>query len=730
MQKTRLAGLLRRHGWALALYIGIALLYTYPLVLHLGDRLAGQGADALQGYWNMWWTRQALLEMGHNPFETPLMHHPFGLSLYFHTHNFLNALLSLPVQVCCGTTTAFNLVALAAPVLAGVGAYALVWYLTRQPGAAFVAGLVYAFSPYMVLPLHMGHLHLLSTGWLPLYLLALLCGLRERRVCLVLAAFVLLLIGLTDWHYTLYAILLTLLVGLYEALRLRQGRSIVLLFGKLSAVGALFTLAMLPVVVPAILELSGDPYAARGLWHSRLHSADLLAFVMPNIFHPLWGEWASDLFYGRLMSRYVVGGVVMLGYVPLALALLALLRDRQRGGLFVLVFGVFFVLALGPYLKFNGVNTYDTAQPVPLPYILFHQMPFMSVHRAPSRFFVGVLLALAVLAGLGVRWLWQQQAITRLPAWGRRAVLGGIAALVLFEYWPQPLPMTDLAALPVSPFLATLAAQPGNEALLQVPYPADTSPLLQTIHGRPVVGGTISRTPPHPLDDARFFGPLLDVDPDMGDVGSDDSPRAARSALRCQDVRYVLFYKQERFRAEDPDDPLEIEQRLFAGIEPVYDDALLRVYEAVNQQPQVPYWTLSPGEWYDGQTNEQGTIYRWAEGQQGALLIYPCRQQEQPQRAVVHMNMFGFAASRSVSIGMDDRSAAEVDLPPDTVRRVSLLVPLHAGENRLLLRSQEPARPAAAQGYEDDERLLSFNLSQVSVTTYEIQDIAHENGAE
>jgi hypothetical protein len=144
----------------------------------------------------------------------------------------------------------------------------------------------------------------------------------------------------------------------------------------------------------------------------------------------------------------------------------------------------------------------------------------------------------------------------------------------------------------------------------------------------------------------------------------------------------------------------------------------------------VPYWTLAPGGWYDGQTNEQGIIYRWAEGQQGALLIYPCRQQEQPQRAVVQMNMFGFAAPRSISISIDDWPATEVSLPPDTVRRVSLLMPLHAGENRLLLRSQEPAHPAAAQSYEDDERLLSFNLSQISVTTYDIQDIAHENGAE
>ena len=25
------------------------------------------------------------------------------------------------------------------------------------------------------------------------------------------------------------------------------------------------------------------------------------AFFLPSIFHPLWGEWASTIFYGRLV---------------------------------------------------------------------------------------------------------------------------------------------------------------------------------------------------------------------------------------------------------------------------------------------------------------------------------------------------------------------------------------------------------------------------------------------
>ncbi len=699
--------------WPVLLYAGLALLFTYPLALHFGGALVGQGDDVLQGYWNMWWARQAALAQGHNPFETPLMHHPFGLSLYFHTHNLLNSLLTLPVQVCCGIPAAFNLAALLAFTLAGCGAYALTYYLTGVRPAALLAGLVYAFSPYMVLPLSFGHLHLLSTHWLPFYMLALLYGLRERRAVLPLAALLLFLIGLTDWHYTLYGILLTLLVGVAEALRRQGWRARALLLAQLAAVGALFTLLMSPIVVPAVLELLDDPHAARELWHSRLHSADLLAFFLPSVFHPLWGAAVGELFYGRLTPSYVVGGIVMLGYVPLALALLGALRDWRRAGLCVLVFAAVFVLALGPHLKVGGINTYDTALPVPLPYLALHQLPLMNVHRAPSRFFVGVLLALAVLAGLGVAWLWQHPAVRRWSAWRRGALVGALALLVLFEYWPRPFPLTALAAQPVPPFYRQVGAAPEAGAILQLPYPADMSLFWQTFHGRPTLGGAISRTPPHPWEGARFFGPLLAVDDAalLQTVGRADTPDDVRAALACQGVRYVVIYKNEDFWLDDPASLPRLERALFAGRAPFYEDAAMRVYALEAAQQAAPYWTLAPRQWYDGQANEQGVYYRWARGEQGALLLYPCGQ----QRATVDLTLFGFAAPRTIQATWNGQPVGDIALPPGTLRRVRLLLPLREGENRLQFRSLEPATSAAAEGFADDARLLSFNISQVEV---------------
>ena len=67
--------LARRHLLPLALYLLITAVVTFPLVLHLGTHLPGDGRDAWMNYWNFWWTREALAAGG-NPLRTPLLYAP------------------------------------------------------------------------------------------------------------------------------------------------------------------------------------------------------------------------------------------------------------------------------------------------------------------------------------------------------------------------------------------------------------------------------------------------------------------------------------------------------------------------------------------------------------------------------------------------------------------------------------------------------------------------------
>jgi hypothetical protein len=284
---------------------------------------------------------------------------------------------------------------------------------------------------------------------------------------------------------------------------------------------------------------------------------------------------------------------------------------------------------------------------------------------------------------------------------------------VLFEYWPRPFPLTTLAAQPVPPFYRQMGATPSAGAILQLPYPADMSLFWQTVHERPTLGGAISRTPPHPWQGARFFGALLAVDDAalLQTVGRADTPDDVRAALACQGVRSVVIYKNEDFWLADPASLPRLEQALFAGRAPLYEDATMRVYTLDTGQQAAPYWTLAPRQWYDGQANEQGVYYRWARGAEGALLLYPCGQ----QRAEVALTLFGFAVPRTIQATWNGQPVGEVALPPGTLRRLHLLLPLHAGENRLHLRSLEPATSPTAEGFANDARLLSFNVSAIEV---------------
>jgi hypothetical protein len=306
----------------------------------------------------------------------------------------------------------------------------------------------------------------------------------------------------------------------------------------------------------------------------------------------------------------------------------------------------------------------------------------------------------------------QRPAIAALPAWAQQGMVALLALLVLFEFWPRPFPTMSVGPERVSPFYQQLGATEGSGALLELPHLDNYSLFYQTYHQRPTVGGKISRHKGHPWGRSRFFGPLLRLNSSsLEDVGQDDSASAARSALSCQGVEYVVVYKQD-VPPEYVEMAHKLEQRLFAGIPPVHEDAMLRAYAVSNEHPHQPYWTLDQNEWYPPDTNEQGIRYRWTMGNRGSMLIYPCGQTQ----ALVSFNIFSFDQPRTIQIHLNGQPFGSFEVPQASVRRIWLQVPLDGGENRLELRSDEPAVAPAAYGFENDERLIGFNVSQVQVT--------------
>ena len=165
----------RTHIIIIFLYAILTILLTYPAVF-LPNAVPGLG-DVYFYLWDVWWFKKAFLSLL-SPYWTPYLFHPSGLSLAFSTITPLNGIISIPLLFVFNVARTYTILWLFSFFLAGYGTYHLVNYLTKNPTASFVAGIIFMFSPYHFAHA-LGHLSLISIGWIPLYILFLLKTLKE-----------------------------------------------------------------------------------------------------------------------------------------------------------------------------------------------------------------------------------------------------------------------------------------------------------------------------------------------------------------------------------------------------------------------------------------------------------------------------------------------------------------------------------------------------------------------
>ncbi len=620
-------------------YTVLTLVMTYPLALNFNTAIPGDGFDGWQNYWNLWWDKGALVDRGANPFFTDYLYYPTGVSLYFHTLNIFNGLLTLPIQLFLGLSAAYNSVVIFSFVIGGYGAYLLTLRgLAPLEGGkagragypafmAFVAGLVYTFSPFHFAHL-LGHMQVFSLEWLPFYALYLLKAVERRGTgvpgtsegiqYICKAALFLILTALCDWYYALYALILTVLYlgylgGVRDVARLKKALTVSV------GVGLIFVVVLSPLLGPMVWEASTADYMITAQEHVLLLSADLLAFVTPNEMHPLWGALArtwSERFTSTASER-----MVFAGYVPLVLAAFGVWRAWRRTkppgtmnvrcvpavGFWALSALTFWVLSLGPVLHVAGQST-----GLPLPYALLHRyVPFMKMVRSVSRFDAVVMLSLAVLVGCGLQ---------QIAGGKRRMVITALAGvLICFEFLAVPYPMTA----PDTPaFYHTLAQDEEDYALLNVPMDWDRPNCLlyQTVHGKRLISAYTSRDNPLSivertpvLQHFRYLGP---------DIIAQDLGRIGQSVLRALKVRYVVIDLYQLPIEAEREANLQLVEEVFGSTPPTYRDDRLIVYRLAEQGEDQAFLQLGqnwgPTEWQDGRAVREA-------GQDATVVVHSFR---------------------------------------------------------------------------------------------------------
>jgi hypothetical protein len=160
----------KKNASVFLLFVLAALLFTFPLVLHVDSALRGNDIDALgDPLFNTWVIGQNVDKIAHLNFKgffNGNIFYPQTRTVLYSEHLLPQSLMALPVLLVTGNPIlAYNLIFLLGFILSGFGMFCLARHLTKNAPAGIVAGLIYAFSPFMLA--HTFHIQILSAWGIP-----------------------------------------------------------------------------------------------------------------------------------------------------------------------------------------------------------------------------------------------------------------------------------------------------------------------------------------------------------------------------------------------------------------------------------------------------------------------------------------------------------------------------------------------------------------------------------
>jgi hypothetical protein len=471
------------------LYFVSFVLLTFPLIAQFNTAYFTDRNDGYQMIWDLWWVRHAIVDLHQNPFFTHELYFPVGSSLLLHSLGLFDGLINIPLTLVLTQIQAFNVLVIVAFVGSGLTAFWLCWFVTRCYWASLAGGFAFAFCSYRWAHYH-GHLPLISTQWMPLYVLGLLSMIARPRMATAIAtAITLLVILLIDQYQFFYCVLTSVSVFLWWGTRLATDAA-----DRPSSVRAhAITLGTFLAVVaitsgPIVLAMMHESRTPQLSTHDPdLFSIDLLAPWVPD-----WA-WIYNGLTRRLWLTLETAPeaekAVCVGPAVIVAAAFAFFPRNRRPRfaigsplLFLLVAITFVALSFGPIWRFDTIAITGLT-----PYrALLAIFPPMRFAGSVSRMMIMAQLALSVLAAAGLSRLAHLK-----PGPWRKAIVILIVAAMVIESQPRVL----ITCPPDVPqWVNVLRVDPGRGAVLDLPEvnrPIDM--YYQTIHHHPIAGGDLSR---------------------------------------------------------------------------------------------------------------------------------------------------------------------------------------------------------------------------------------------
>jgi drug/metabolite transporter superfamily protein YnfA len=498
-----------QHLTAAALYIGATVAFCYPVALHPLTQSFSSLGDGLLSFWDYWWAHKSLVELHTSPFRTTYLSYPHEASLVFHVLDLLHGILTIPLQSFIpgmpGLVLSVNAVGLFCFFFSAFTAYLAMLQFTRHWPSSVVGGFAYSFSAF-----HLTRPDVPGTVtamyWLPLFTLLFtkVVRSRARRQWLLPG----ICFGLCTFESLYYALFLAILSVFLSAFVLLTGTDRAQVFRRVLSVYAGVLLCALPMLGLVVNDLKQTAYVITGTPESApknisddcRNSIDVAGMIIPGVRQGLWRSHAESwnrylrqpTCHFQLWGENGEGGrSVYAGLVPLVLACVALTFGPRRvtapWGLCALTFIGF---ALGPNLHVAG-TIYRQAW-LPLPYRLFLIAParVTNLLHIPYYFWPAALFAIWMLAAFGLSFI----ASTCRTQTASAFLWSLVLAWLLIDYASPPLPAWPVQ---VPAAYARIATDRRPVAILEVPTSdfiyLEYYSFLQTVHGRPIARGFLSR---------------------------------------------------------------------------------------------------------------------------------------------------------------------------------------------------------------------------------------------
>jgi len=668
-------------------YTLLTIILTYPVLFKIKTDIPGTGADSFQWMRILWYTKIAIKEADLAALtHDHLLFYPNGIESMPFSSAF-NQVLYVLLSPFLELHVIYTILWLLTFIIGAIGSYLLVKYLTDNKYAAFIAGIVFAFSPY-----HFSRgLYFFGAAtvqWIPFCALYLMKTVKEEGIKNpILAGIFFILVAMSDLQYLIFMGIFAGLVffyDLYLTLRSRKNfiHSVKQMIIKYFFFGGVAFLGVLPLTINEILiALSKQNFLKPNANEIPKLSNDLMSFFLPSHLHPLLGHFTSDL-YSNVLS-WPAERVNFIGYIVLGLSILALLKSRRKPDVKFWLVSTFFVtiISLGPILHFNGAVAFtDSNMKISLPYqILYNTIPFLKNCRTVGRFFVIATLGYSVLAGYGF------SELLKYKPERKKLILTIVGFLLIFEYLSIPYPTTQVS---VPDFYYQISNDKDNYAMLEIPQNSNAGYMdfqdlyYQTVHNKALVGGYSARYPANVGDFQRktpFIKELQYYSLGTKDILQEDVTDIGTSVLNANNIRYVIVHK-DQLSSEQLEFVTDLLNKTLKTEPDVYDEDGLIVYRVPDETIQ-PFMLLGKG--WNRLENWDGTMTRWVSNK-ATLSVYS----GVAENAVLKLNACSLHSPKMLEVynGKTLQSKQNISTNLSTV---NIPVTLNQGKNVILLNVPE-----------------------------------------